>query len=162
MQNQNQHKHFKMSDEISEFMTSHKKIAILIAVFATLILCAIIFIIFVPEKRSLILSNPNEENKIQADLNLRYQEALTPILQEYWQNYQTETFFKEPTCQTIINSTVNKVLNLTVPFKYKEFHLNLVVLLSQDEKSCEEKIISNKTTNNWQNFFSSNSWLIIN
>jgi hypothetical protein len=132
--NKNQHKHFKMTDEISEFFSSHKKIAIFVAVFLTIVLCMVILVI--NDKR---IENKNTNylvvnEKVSSN---EYKIEAKQILEDFLQGEKSQEI------------TLENLLNLKVPAEYKDFHLDAVIYLE-----------SKKDAESWSRMTEKYGWLV--
>ena len=135
------HKHFKMSDEISDFFSSHKKIAVFIAVFITIILCVIVLVIIDnSNKKNFVFDQKFLDKQIKIESGFAYKKNMELIL---------EDFRSQEISEESINSTLEDVLNLRVPNDYKEFHLDVVIYLEKENDVLNGNIAKDDAIAKW-------------
>lgn len=142
-----------MSDESSHHIFNHNhKIAIFVAVFVTIILCAIILIQQDSGKTQNTINKIQEKTEV-IELENNYSSQVKVILQNYLDARSSENF----NCLQEVNLTVTDVLNLTVPLHLKAFHLELVILLDKEKNNCETQ--SQDLDDDWEIFLNKYDWL---
>ncbi len=156
-------KHFKLTDsDLSHIFKSPIKLAIFIAVFATVILCVVILIQLDLKSQNNIKRTENFQNKIQSQTSpvKNYQTNVKKILDDFLSQRTQEEFKNPKNYKNLASQTLKKILNLTVPADYKEFHLRLVVLLDKEIQNCLKSGSMNKELEKrWNKLLSEYSWL---
>lgn len=147
--NKNTHKHFKMSDGVDDFFSSHKKIAVFVAVFITIILCVIVLVVIDNNKNSSSSSLVNQK-KISANID-EYKQGMKTILGNFRGSEIT---------QESINSTLEDILNLRVPIDYKEFHLDAVIYLEKESDVLNGNIAKDDAIAKWSEIVKKYNWLL--
>lgn len=163
MRQKHLHKNFRLTDaELTHFFASPLRFAVFIAVFVTIILCVAVLIQveLLNNKKVTNLEIIKQLTISQTDIELQYKQSVKGILNEYLQQRTQESFFNSATCIQFINSTVNKILGLTVSPSYKDFHLKLIVIFDQENKNCgtSEKI-NKELEKSWSDLLNKYNWL---
>ncbi len=155
-------KHFKLTDkDIHHIFNSPSKIAIFVAVFVTIVLCVFVLIQMdlKTSKKSVQILSQAEQTKSDAQAVMidNYKKEVKNILSKYLLQRKKKEFSASKACQSLVNQTVEQVLNLTVPVDYKEFHLKLVVLLDKENKNCSTG--AGELDEEWKELLNEYEWL---
>lgn len=165
-ENQNPHQHFKMTErDVSHIFSSHKKMAIFIAVMITV--CFSAFLLVLNDKKEpanqVIVAEEKSFNENQDDSSIKekYQTAVKKIVADYL--VQRKDFKDKDLliCQTAIKQTVESIMQLVVPAEFKKFHLELVIAMDQENNYCSLKnSFEDKEANLvWDELKLQNTWL---
>ncbi len=154
------HQHFKLTDKnVHHIFQSPKKLALFVAVFVTVILCAVIVAIYTnPNKGLDNLIGPQQ--KIIA-LKNDYEKEFKEVLNTFLKERERENFVKEDFCRATVTQTINKILDLTVPLEYKELQLSAVILLDKESQDCPagKNQLKEELAEEWEKIKESYSWL---
>ena len=131
-----------MSDKnVHHIFKQTHKIAIFVAVFATVLL-SVGILVWLGNKTNDVQyahlvakkSQPTLKVVDQAQLISEHKKNIKQILAKYLMRRKEV----KTNCQQLIGLTVQQVLNLTVPTDFKGFHLKLVVLLDKENSICNK------------------------
>jgi len=151
-------KHFKLTN--SDLFESPGKLMIFIAVFVTVILCAVILIQYDLNSKK---ASPDvvELESSKTDLIQDYVDQIKIILNEFLTKKNGQEFKTQQSYSVLISQVVVRVMNLTVPVDYKDFHLELVVLLDKEKQNItEDGSMGKELETGWNEFLNSHGWLI--
>lgn len=84
----------------------------------------------------LILIKKN--NQSRTNINFLNEPISNPLLEEDYEKNIKEILEAFANQKTQLNETIEKILKLTVPAKYKDLHLNLVIALTKIQQGREE------------------------
>ena len=162
--NPTEHRHFRMTEkDVGHLLRSPGKIAFLIAIGLTIILCLFFIVRGTDKDNSIVL--PMDNSLSDNQVSLPNVDEYKKIVKEVVANYlkEREIINESFACQKNVSEVVNKILNLTVPLELKVFHLNLVVLLDQDNQLCltalGNKAAKEEAINKWQKLSDEYTWL---
>lgn len=155
------HNHFKLTDQdLSHIFNTPGKLTLFVAVFVTVILCTLILIQMDLQREEKSVQILSQADQIKRDNQLvmieNYEKETRQILNSYLQKRTEPKFASPETCQSLVNQTITQVLNLIVPVDYKEFHLQLVVLLDKENQACLE---GDKLDEEWSGLLEKYVWL---
>ena len=157
----NSNKNFKMSDKVQSenIFSSPGKIALVIAIFLTILLCAFLILKYSGSEKNNILIN-NESAKHSQELIQKYQKEYKIAIKDFLAVRENPDFVSSSeVCLDITQQTINKVLNLIVPVNYKELHLQTVILFDKEISKCQNKNFENLSTE-WNKILENNSWIL--
>ena len=150
-------KNFKLSDEDpTHIFDSHKKIAIFVAIFITVILCVVILLL-VDENNKKSKNNFVENAQKKVELINEYKKEVKQIIKDFLVKRDLDEFKTKEDYQNFISSTLKNVLNLKVSVEFKDFHLNLVILL--DKEIQNDGDLSAELEDEWNKLLDENSWI---
>lgn len=150
-------KHFKLTN--SDLFESPGKLMVFIAVFVTVILCAVILIQYdLNSKKASPCVVELESSK--TDLTQDYVDQIKIILNEFLTKKNEQEFKTQQSYSILISQIMARVMNLTVPVDYKDFHLKLVVLLDKEKQNiAEDGSVGEELEIGWNEFLSENQWI---
>lgn len=155
------HSHFRFTEsDLSHIFQSPGKIALFVAVFVTTILCTLVLIQMDLQREEKSVQILSQADQIERDKQMvmveNYEKETREILNNYLLQRTKPEFAKPEACQSLFNQTVEQVLNLVVPADYKEFHLQLVILLDKESQDCLE---GDKLDEEWKELLEEYEWL---
>ena len=153
--------HFKLEDSnLGDIFHSPSKLTIFIAVFVVIVSCTIVLIKIDMHN----MTAPAKSAKLSDEKNLliqSYTNEVKSAVNNFLAKRADNGFADQQAYADLINQTVGKILNLTVPVDYKEFHLKLVVLLDKESQNVNKNgSLGNGLEKEWNEFLNEYGWVI--